>query len=191
MCLSHYLNLNMNSVVAGCYAAKNESFKSLSKRLKTFSTWPKGMSQKPADLAKAGFIYTGKADRVICYHCNGGLKQFSQEDVPIKEHLKHYPFCFHAKIISKVVNVPLDVIDGNDNCRDNSNDNGCDVVDATNKIDSKENKDASCCKICLINTACFGFIPCGHCYTCEDCTGTLVDCPFCRTPIIQVLRIYK
>jgi baculoviral IAP repeat-containing protein 7/8 len=32
-------------------------------RLQTFSEWPKGLNQKPSDLAAAGFFYNGSGDR--------------------------------------------------------------------------------------------------------------------------------
>lgn len=43
-------------------------------RLKSFSDWPKAMKQKPAELADAGFFYTGRGDQTLCFHCGGGLK---------------------------------------------------------------------------------------------------------------------
>lgn len=45
-------------------------------RILSFAEWPKCMKQKPADLADAGFFYTGKGDQTLCFHCGGGLKDW-------------------------------------------------------------------------------------------------------------------
>lgn len=45
-------------------------------RLLSFAEWPRSMKQKPADLADAGFFYTGKGDQTLCFQCGGGLKDW-------------------------------------------------------------------------------------------------------------------
>lgn len=45
-------------------------------RLLSFTEWPRSMKQKPAELADAGFFYTGKGDQTLCFHCGGGLKDW-------------------------------------------------------------------------------------------------------------------
>ncbi|KAL6480372.1 hypothetical protein MHYP_G00114050 [Metynnis hypsauchen] len=44
-------------------------------------------------LAKAGFYSTGEQDRVICFKCGGGLKDWQPTEDPWEEHAKHYPGC--------------------------------------------------------------------------------------------------
>lgn len=62
-------------------------------RLRTFYEWPKAMKQTPQQLSEAGFFYTGKADRVICFSCGGGLRAWEDQDDPWEEHALHYDRC--------------------------------------------------------------------------------------------------
>ncbi|CAI9717317.1 Hypothetical predicted protein [Octopus vulgaris] len=68
-------------------------FTSFSKRLKTFSSWPKNKNQKPESLADAGFFHNGKADTVICFSCDGGLCNWEDDDNPWEEHIRWFPRC--------------------------------------------------------------------------------------------------
>ncbi|XP_059481873.1 baculoviral IAP repeat-containing protein 3-like isoform X1 [Neocloeon triangulifer] len=63
------------------------------KRMESFKNWPKGLSQTPDVLAKAGFFYTGCGDRVICFQCSLGLKDWAQDDEPFTEHAKWNQGC--------------------------------------------------------------------------------------------------
>ncbi|KAM7389471.1 hypothetical protein PAMP_023448 [Pampus punctatissimus] len=52
--------------------------------------------QHPIDherLARAGFYSLGTEDKVLCFHCGGGLKGWQPEEDPWEEHAKHYPGC--------------------------------------------------------------------------------------------------
>lgn len=62
-------------------------------RLQTFDVWPKTMKQTSEELSIAGFFYTQKDDRVICFCCGGGLYQWDKEDVPWEQHALHYSEC--------------------------------------------------------------------------------------------------
>lgn len=44
-------------------------------------------------LARAGFYSTGERDRVVCFKCGGGLKDWQSNEDPWEEHAKHYPGC--------------------------------------------------------------------------------------------------
>ncbi|XP_072520121.1 E3 ubiquitin-protein ligase XIAP [Salminus brasiliensis] len=44
-------------------------------------------------LARAGFYSTGERDRVICFKCGGGLKDWQPNEDPWEEHARHYPGC--------------------------------------------------------------------------------------------------
>lgn len=62
-------------------------------RLKTFDKWPKILKQDPEEMADAGFFYTNKEDRVICFYCGGGLREWNDHDVPFEEHAKWFSQC--------------------------------------------------------------------------------------------------
>ncbi|XP_049539575.1 death-associated inhibitor of apoptosis 1-like [Anopheles darlingi] len=68
-------------------------------RLKSFEDWPTSMSQKPQQLSDAGFFYTGKSDRVKCFSCGGGLKDWEQGDDPWEQHGIWYSNCHYLKLI--------------------------------------------------------------------------------------------
>ena len=36
---------------------------------------------------------SGQKDMVRCFHCGIGLKDWSQDDEPLLEHVKHSPYC--------------------------------------------------------------------------------------------------
>eukprot|EP00921_Rhytidocystis_pertsovi_P020762 GHVQ01033104.1.p1 GENE.GHVQ01033104.1~~GHVQ01033104.1.p1 ORF type:complete len:182 (+),score=19.06 GHVQ01033104.1:324-869(+) len=46
------------------------------------------------------------------------------------------------------------------------------------------------CCICLSSPVDVAFTPCGHAKTCEMCSATLTECPFCRAHIEKRNRIY-
>ena len=40
-----------------------------------------------------GFYYLGDSDRVKCWYCYGGLKNWERSDDPRMEHAKWFPLC--------------------------------------------------------------------------------------------------
>uniref|UniRef100_T1E229 Putative inhibitor of apotosis protein n=1 Tax=Psorophora albipes TaxID=869069 RepID=T1E229_9DIPT len=69
------------------------------KRLESYEDWPKFMKQKPKELSDAGFFYTGKSDRVKCFSCGGGLKDWEAEDEPWEQHAMWYSKCEYLKLM--------------------------------------------------------------------------------------------
>lgn len=69
------------------------------KRLESYEDWPKFMKQKPKELSDAGFFYTGKSDRVKCFSCGGGLKDWEAEDEPWEQHGMWYSNCEYLKLM--------------------------------------------------------------------------------------------
>jgi len=59
-------------------------------RLQTFKKWPKEHVKKGVILAQAGFFHNGIEDEVLCYQCNGGLKQWIKEDIVWELHAKYF-----------------------------------------------------------------------------------------------------
>jgi len=62
-------------------------------RLSTFGDWPATAKVTAADLARAGFFYTGGTDRVQCAFCRGYLRNWVDGDIPEQEHQRHFPDC--------------------------------------------------------------------------------------------------
>lgn len=68
-------------------------------RLHTFDEWPSKMKQTPQQLSDAGFFYTQKDDRVICFCCGGGLRAWEEEDDPWEQHALYYGKCEYLQLI--------------------------------------------------------------------------------------------
>ncbi|KAH3739554.1 hypothetical protein DPMN_046208 [Dreissena polymorpha] len=62
-------------------------------RLLSYRGWPAQMKQTPRDLAAAGLLYMGQADRCKCYWCGGELHGWEPNDIPLIEHEKWFPQC--------------------------------------------------------------------------------------------------
>ena len=66
-------------------------------RLKTFTNWPVEQIVKARDVAHAGFIATGNADRAKCVYCLGSMYNWDENDDPVQEHYKHFRGCALVK----------------------------------------------------------------------------------------------
>ena len=62
-------------------------------RLSTFKDWPNWAAVWPTLLARSGFYYTGIADQVACFCCNGRLKTWEAGDSPLTKHKRFFPQC--------------------------------------------------------------------------------------------------
>jgi len=72
---------------------ESREFLSEANRFKTFSgRWPLDFI-RPADLANAGFIYTGRDDIVQCVFCREFIGRWNREDFPHTEHRSIFPTC--------------------------------------------------------------------------------------------------
>ncbi|RWS10821.1 putative inhibitor of apoptosis-like protein [Dinothrombium tinctorium] len=63
-------------------------------RLKSFRAgkWPL-THLDPKELAKAGFFYLLNSDRVQCAFCRGVVCDWEPGDIPLMEHMRHFPRC--------------------------------------------------------------------------------------------------
>jgi len=84
---------------------ESQEFLSEAARLRTFQGWPLTFIL-PADLANAGFIYTGQDDVVQCVFCREFIGRWEEEDSPYSEHRAHYPHCPFV-MGREVGNVPI------------------------------------------------------------------------------------
>ncbi|XP_037774535.1 baculoviral IAP repeat-containing protein 7-like [Penaeus monodon] len=57
------------------------------------------MTQKPFDLADAGFVSDGSGDCVYCFHCGLYLEEWNKKDIPKKEHAIWNPDCQYVKMV--------------------------------------------------------------------------------------------
>lgn len=68
-------------------------------RLRSFDAWPKTLKQKPKQLSDAGFFYTQKGDRVLCFSCGGGLRDWDEQDEPWEQHALWYNKCDYVRLM--------------------------------------------------------------------------------------------
>lgn len=136
-------------------------------RLKTFKDWPIALNQKPDEMARAGFFYTGEGDKTKCFFCDGGLKDWEINDDPWEQHAQSFPNCkfvkdyFFPRSLNKNVK---------------------------NKITT--NEDIKMCQICDDGEINHAIQPCGHVGACVNCIMKKDTCPFCRQKITNVLKLY-
>jgi hypothetical protein len=71
----------------------NSEMGSIASRLGSFGDWPENLHQKPEDLANCGFYYLGAEDKVVCFHCGVGLKDWLPEDNVWLEHAINSSSC--------------------------------------------------------------------------------------------------
>uniref|UniRef100_T1HSP8 RING-type domain-containing protein n=1 Tax=Rhodnius prolixus TaxID=13249 RepID=T1HSP8_RHOPR len=79
--------------IEGHRVPTNPKYSTFESRVRTFANWPSTVSQKPEQLAEAGFYFTGNRDKVRCFHCDGGLQLWEKDDVPWLEHAKWFSDC--------------------------------------------------------------------------------------------------
>ncbi|XP_016970888.2 death-associated inhibitor of apoptosis 1 isoform X2 [Drosophila rhopaloa] len=84
---------------SGNYFPEYPEYAVESTRLRTFEAWPRNLKQKPQQLAEAGFFYTGVGDRVRCFSCGGGLKDWDDNDEPWEQHALWLSQCRFVKLM--------------------------------------------------------------------------------------------
>lgn len=164
-------------------------------RLTTYSLWPRGLSQRPQELVDAGFYYTGKGDRVVCFHCGGGLKDWDQGDQPWVEHAKWFQKCHFLTFVKG-----HDFVQQVHQVQQERREGGSTEItrDTPSVVALKPQEpqgassvdDARMCKVCLTNELGIAFLPCGHISTCPDCVPQLKTCPICRSNVNAYVRVY-
>ena len=74
--------------------------------------WPSHrIEADTALLVDAGFYYLGEGDKVKCWYCNGGLKNWDRFDDPWIEHAKWFPLCEYL-LKNKGVDFVKDILKG-------------------------------------------------------------------------------
>ncbi|XP_063700335.1 death-associated inhibitor of apoptosis 1-like [Culicoides brevitarsis] len=198
------------SLLSPARAHEHPEFAIESHRLISFEDWPKTMKQKPKELAEAGFYYTGKGDRVACFSCGGGLKDWEEMDVPWEQHAMWYSKCEYLKlmkgqefideILARKSSPPSSFTEPSTLAACGSSASAAKEAKASDEpakctaMSCDDQKppmsDSKMCKICYeceYNTA---FFPCGHIIACAKCASSVTKCPYCRQPFTKVMRVY-
>jgi len=186
---------------------KKRDLKKMNDRLETFVTWPPGMPVEPKILADAGLVYLGCGDKVQCFSCKGGLKDWEKNDDPWLEHAVWYPLCQFVidekgeKFISEARKIKFEQEikfeqDHQMIQRSNSNsDSGYEspesqeIQSETPTLpNSEQSNDENLCIICCDQDRSLVFLPCGHLVSCGRCGIQFTTCPNCRSNITGFVR---
>jgi len=188
-------------------------------RLRSFDEWPKTMKQKPDQLSDAGFFYTQKGDRVICFSCGGGLRDWDEQDDPWEQHALWYSKCDYLRLIKgpqyieavkAKFNKTNEKNSGNSSpasqeseasaCSSGSSSSSSASSTPVNSQSCGGDKDdqttdiklceSRLCKICYSSEYNTAFFPCGHVIACTKCASSVTKCPLCRKPFERVMRVF-
>ncbi|XP_045175348.2 baculoviral IAP repeat-containing protein 3-like isoform X2 [Mercenaria mercenaria] len=81
--------------------ARYRDYMNYNERLTSYLRWPLEYPTS-AQLSKVGFFYTNQGDLVRCFQCGIGLKDFSDDDDPLMEHVRHSGQCpFLPKLLGE------------------------------------------------------------------------------------------
>lgn len=180
------------------------------KRIESYSDWPKTIKQRPQQLSDAGFFYTGKGDRVCCFSCGGGLKDWEENDDPWEQHGMWYGKCEYLKLVKGAEYIEKMAKKREEMCKKNSTEElaSCSSSQSSHESykdtestssekamseksdEEEEKKDSKLCKICYSNEYNTIFLPCGHVIACAKCASSVTKCPACRQPFENVMRVY-
>jgi len=177
-----------------------------SRRVRSFDDWPKTMRQSPKDLSDAGFFYTLRGDKVKCFSCGGGLRDWEENDVPWEQHALWFSDCEYLKLV-KGQNYIDSIRKLHDKKEKECEDNRQNVFQTkeekvilnsfesklSSECDDKSQKilnESKLCKICYNSEYNTVFIPCSHIVTCAKCASSITKCPLCRKPFGSIMRVY-
>ncbi|WBB27241.1 IAP-3 [Mythimna sequax nucleopolyhedrovirus] len=161
-------------------------YRTYQSRLDTFKNneWPAAIPISPDELATAGFFYTGKSDRVKCFACDGGLKEWTKGDDAFKLHARWFDRCSYV-IKTK----------GTEYIKSAMNENGnpsAPPPPSSSQLSAPlpENNEENACKICFENRRNATFVPCGHVVACYTCALSVDSCPMCRHAITTIVKLF-
>lgn len=161
-------------------------FEMLDRRIESFVGWPCTLKQKPTQLAEAGFFYSGMNDKVICFGCGGGLKHWTESDIPWEQHALWFKKCEYLKLIKGQKYIDQ-IHDYYSLLKSELSQNEVSNNEILMKNDLSDNR---LCKICyesLYNTV---FLPCAHIIACTKCANLVTNCPYCRQRFTKVVHVY-
>lgn len=192
---------------------------SVEQRIESYKDWPIAIKQKPKLLSEAGFFYTGKGDKTVCFYCGGGLKNWEENDDPWEQHAKWFSSCGFLilqkghKFIADVSNnsnpvintsealaicgtsgersseVPSETVSIRENPSASSSSTFCEA-NLTCKAENNTPSEPTLCKICYNKEMGVVFLPCGHIVACVNCAPALTKCAVCCGKIEASCRVF-
>lgn len=198
----------------GTFRLKNFFYRTREARLSSFAErgWPPSMPQTPAQLAEAGFYYAGNGDEVLCFSCDGGLRNWEPHDDPWTEHAKWFDQCPFL-VLSKSPEFIREAKSSSPGALPEEpaaapppeaplRERGAIAETAAAPAQDEESfrdvlaenerlRDERSCRVCLEHEKTVLFLPCRHLATCLTCASLLQTCPVCRSPIDSHVKIFS
>ncbi|XP_016935530.3 death-associated inhibitor of apoptosis 1 [Drosophila suzukii] len=126
---------------SGNYFPEYPEYAVESARLRTFEAWPRNLKQKPHQLAEAGFFYTGVGDRVRCFSCGGGLKDWDDNDEPWEQHALWLNQCRFVKLMKG--QLYIDTVAAKPEPAEEKEENSTGVESASRQVPAEQTTEAS------------------------------------------------
>lgn len=163
---------------------KYKKYVSEYQREKTFRHWPPALKQTPRMMLDAGFFYSGKYDRVICYYC--GLKIFGwlEGDDPWTKHNTGSTSCALVQLWKMENYTPQCIPETSTKLEIPPN------PTPSHTLMKKETHEINPCKVCLDKKVEILFLPCLHVTVCCNCAPTIKKCIICRREIEDLVKVY-
>lgn len=170
-------------------------------RMRSFRDWPRSMRQKPEELAEAGFFYTGQGDKTKCFYCDGGLKDWEDDDVPWEQHARWFDRCAFVQLVkgrdyvqqvkseAAVVRAPAEAKEPAP-APAPAAPAPAPAAPAADQPPEPPLDDSKLCKICFAEERNVCFVPCGHVVACARCALSTDKCPMCRRTFQSAVRLY-
>ena len=132
--------------------------------------------------------FTGRGDRVICFECGGGLKDWESGDDPWMEHAIWFPGCNF--LLEKKGQNFIDLVRKTkyDQMMNQQQNIQIEISDPEAK---REQEDLETCIICQDQARTLVFLPCGHLISCAGCYLQISSCPICRSEIEAVVPVRR
>lgn len=180
-------------------------------RLASYREWPPGLRQTKEEMAAAGLYYYGVSDQVKCFYCDGGLREWQEEDDPWVEHAGWFQECAYVRLVrgDEFVNECVESVRNvvqtrraemakkkiqEDTCgleRCNSfSSNSSSSSDEALIRENQRMKDQRQCKVCFDAEVGVVFLPCAHLAVCRTCAPGLTKCVVCMSNINETIRVY-
>lgn len=184
------------------HSAYREYGDEASRRATFIGSWPSRLSyERIEQFARWGLFYTGCGDLVRCFQCNIGLHEWSEEDEPLKEHIRYSPNCQHLQNavlhsrsfhVNKILEVAKLCFYGQ-SYTEMPTERSVQQLQKYSDIhamteENKALKMQMTCKVCSKDWKKILFLPCQHLWVCQSCGMQLVICP-CGKPVKKKIAV--
>lgn len=75
----------------------NTEYQTTNSRLLSYTKWPIEKCPDPCNMSKAGFYFTNIEDKVVCFHCGYGVRNWKKDDNPWYRHAWWSPNCLYLQ----------------------------------------------------------------------------------------------